>query len=169
MFILLGVMGMVINYIGKNVKLGKNVKIWHFTYIGDNTVIGDGTKIGSLTHIDYNVRIGRNCKIEGMVYIPPLTVIGDNVFIGPGVVITNDPYPPSRKLRGVRIEDDAIICAAAVIRAGITIGRGSVIGMGAIVTKDVPPRTVVFGCPARIKYSVDNYIRKRALWESSMP
>ena len=120
-----------VNHVGNNVNLGKNVRLWHFSYIGDGSVIGENTKIGSLVHIDYNVMIGRDCKVEGMVYIPPLTRIGDRVFIGPGVIFTNDPYPMSNKMIGVTVEDDAIICAGAIIRPGIRIGSGSVVGMGA--------------------------------------
>jgi len=154
----------VINHIGENVKLGCNVKIWHFTYIGDNTEIGDNTKIGSLTHVDYNVKIGRNCRIEGMVYIPPLTVIEDNVFIGPGVIFTNDPYPASSRLIGVHIEENAVICAGAILKAGIRVGKGSVVGMGAVVTKDVPEGTVVYGNPARVRYSLTEYLKKKSRW-----
>ena len=154
-----------LNYVGRNVRLGENVKIWHFCYIGDNSEIGDNTRIGSLTHIDYNVKIGRNCKIEGMVYIPPLTVIEDNVFVGPGVIFTNDPYPMSKKLIGVHVEEGAIIGAGAMIKAGVKIGRKSVVGMGAVVTRDVPPETVVFGNPAEVKYSLSEYIKKKSKWE----
>ena len=159
------IMSDVIQYIGKNVKLGLNVRKWHFTYIGDNTEIGDNTKIGSLVHIDYNVKIGKDCKIEGMAYIPPLTRIGDRVFIGPGVIFTNDPYPMSDKMIGVTVEDDAIVCAGSVLRPGITVGARSVIGMGAIVTRDVPPESVVYGNPAHAKYTKEIYKQKKAEWE----
>jgi len=154
-----------VQYIGSNVKLGENVRMWHFTYIGNDTVIGDNTKIGSLVHIDYNVKIGSECKIEGMAYIPPLTRIGDRVFVGPGVIFTNDPYPMSDKMVGVTVEDDAIICAGAVLRPGITVGARSVIGMGAIVTKNVPPDTVVYGNPAIAGYTKEVYQRKKMEWE----
>jgi acetyltransferase-like isoleucine patch superfamily enzyme len=157
----------VMRHIGRNVELGENVKIWHFTYIGDNSVIGDNTKIGSLAHIDYDVKIGRNCKIEGMAYIPPLTVIEADVFIGPGVIFTNDPYPTSTRLIGVHVEKGAVICAGAVLKAGIRIGANAVVGMGAIVTKDVPPGTVVYGNPARSKYSQEIYMQKKRAWEEA--
>ena len=155
------------NYIGKNVTLGKDVKIWHFTYIGDNTTIGNNTKIGSLVHIDYNVQIGCNCLIEGMSYIPPLTVIENDAFIGPGVIITNDPYPKSNKLIGVHIGSKAIICSRAVIKAGVQIGSNSVVGMGSVVVDNVPEETVVFGNPAQIRYSISEYLRKKDQWERS--
>ncbi len=100
--------------------MGRDVTVWHFTYIGDETVIGAGTSIGSLSHVDHHLTIGRNCRIQGMVYLPPGTVIGDNVFIGPGVILTNDPFPPSEKLKGVTIQDNAVVCAAAArARCGV--------------------------------------------------
>lgn len=148
-------------HVGLNVKIGENVKIWHFTYVGDGSEIGDGTKIGSLVHVDYSVKIGRNCRIEGMAYIPPLTVIEDDVFIGPGVIFTNDPYPMSPKMVGVRVERGAVVCAGAVLKAGVRVGAKSVVGMGAVVTRDVPPETVVFGNPARVRYSLSEYLEKK--------
>jgi len=138
----------VIRHIGEDAEIGENVQIWNFTYIGDGASIGDNTKIGSLVHIDYGVKIGSNCKIEGMAYIPPLTGIGDMVFIGPGVVFTNDPYPMSDRMVGVTVKDGAIVCAGAMLKAGITVGERAVVGMGAVVTKDVSPDTLVYGNPA---------------------
>jgi len=154
-----------VRYIGENVKLGKNVRLWHFTYVGDNTEIGDETKVGSLAHIDYNVKIGKRCKIEGMVYIPPLTVIGDDVFVGPGVILTNDPFPMSTKMVGVKVEDGAIICAGAMLKAGVTVGRKAVVGFGSVVTRDVPPETVVYGNPANVQYSLEKYLEKKRRWD----
>ena len=158
---------MVTNYISDKAKIGQNVKIWHFSYIGDNTEIGDNVKIGSLVHIDYNVKIGSNSMIEGAVYIPPLSIIGSNVFIGPAAALTNDPFPPSGKMIGVTIEDGAIIGSRAVIKAGVTIGKNSVVAMGAVVTKDVPDDTVVFGVPAKIRYARKEYDQKKEEWENN--
>ncbi|NMJ86484.1 MAG: N-acetyltransferase [Thaumarchaeota archaeon] len=158
----------IINFIGKNVKRGKNVTVWHFTYVGDRTRIGNNVMIGSLAHIDYDVNIGDNTRIEGMVYIPPKCRIGKNVFIGPAVVLTNDPYPPSKKWAGVVIQDNAIIGARAVIKSGIKIGKNSIVAMGAVVTKDVKANTVVMGVPAKKvpNYTLDTYNKKRKKWES---
>jgi len=157
---------MVTNFVSEKAKLGKNVRIWHFAYVGDNTEIEDNVKIGSLAHVDYNVKIGENTMIEGLVYIPPFSRIGKNVFIGPAAALTNDPYPPSKKMIGVIIEDGAIIGSRAVIKAGVTIGKNSVVAMGAVVTKDVPPNTVVMGIPAKVKYSREEYDKKRNKWQN---
>ncbi len=154
------------NFVAKDARLGRNVKIWHFAYVGSKSKIGDNVVIGSLAHIDYNVKIGNDSRIEGSVYIPPLTVIGKNVFIGPAAVLTNDPYPPSKRLIGVVIEDNAVIGARAVIKAGVRIGKNSVVAMGAVVTKDVADNTVVVGIPARPAYSRAEYDSKRRRWET---
>src|SRR6185437_4206814 len=140
---------MVTNFISEKAKLGKNVKIWHFAYVGNDTEIGD------------------NVKIEGLVYIPPLSRIGKNVFIGPAASLTNDPYPASKKMIGVTIEDGAVIGSRAVIKAGVKIGKNSVVAMGAVVTKDVPPNCVVVGVPAKVKYSREEYDKKKKKWEDS--
>jgi acetyltransferase-like isoleucine patch superfamily enzyme len=156
----------ITNFVSPEAKLGKNVRIWNFAYVGRGSVIGDNVKIGSLAHVDYDVRIGSGTKIEGSVYIPPLSRIGKNVFIGPAAVLTNDPYPTSKRMIGVIIEDNAVIGARAVIRAGVRVGRGAVVAMGAVVTKDVPPGKVVMGVPAKVAYSRKEFDTKMKEWES---
>ncbi len=155
-----------VNYVAPDAKLGKNVRIWHFAYVGSKTEIGDNVKIGSLAHVDYDVKVGSGTMIEGSVYIPPMSRIGKNVFIGPAAVLTNDPYPPSKRMIGVIIEDNAVVGARAVIKAGVRVGRGSVVAMGAVVTKDVPPGKVVMGVPARVVYTRKEFDAKMKDWES---
>lgn len=157
----------VVNFVSPEAKIGRNVRVWNFAYVGAKTVIGDNVKIGSLAHVDYDVRVGSGTKIEGLAYIPPMSRIGRNVFIGPAAVLTNDPYPPSRRMIGVTIEDNAVIGARAVIRAGVKVGRGSVVAMGAVVTKDVPPGKVVMGVPARVRYTRKEFDAKMKAWERS--
>ncbi|MBA3285812.1 MAG: N-acetyltransferase [Nitrosopumilus sp.] len=152
------------NFVSPKAKIGKNVKIWHFAYVGENTSIGNNVMIGSLTHVDYGVKIGDNCRIEGSVYIPPLTEIRNDVFVGPGATFTNDPYPMSKKMIGVIVEDGVIIGGRSVIKPGVRIGKNSVIAMASVVTKDVPPDVVVMGHPAIVKYSREEYNIKKDNW-----
>ncbi len=88
------------------------------------------------------------------------------MFIGPGVVFTNDPYPMSPNMIGVHVESGAIVCAGAMLKAGVTVGSKAVVGLGAVVTKDVPPETVVYGNPARVRYSLAEYLEKQKKWEA---
>jgi len=142
-------------------QIGDNVETGHGVLIREKTVIGDGTRIGTYTVIDGNVKIDSKNNIQTGVYIPPGTVIGSNVFMGPYVTVTNDRYPPSPKVSGVTIGDNAAVGSRAVLIAGIRIGEGAVVGAGAVVTKDVPPRTVVLGVPAKAIMSREEYDQKR--------
>lgn len=147
--------------------LGDGVETGHGAVIREETVVGEGSLIGTHAVIDGRVRIGRGVRIESRAYIPPGTVIGDNVFIGPGAVLTNDRYPPSRRLQGPVIEDNVAIGAGAVILPGVKVGRGSVVAAGAVVTRNVPPGVVVAGAPARPIMSLEEYLSRRRRWEEA--
>ena len=71
------------------------------------------------------------------------------------------------KMIGVTIQDNAIIGARAVIKAGVTIGKNSVVAMGAVVTRDVPEDSVVIGSPATIRYTRKEYDKKQKQWIES--
>lgn len=113
-------------------------------------------------HYPRNLTIGRNVFMNrGVVITAPAKVtIGDDVLIGPHVIINSgnhryvDPGVPIRlqghKLDPIVIEDDVWIGAHSVILPGVRVGRSSVVGAGAVVTRDVPPDSVVGGVPARI-------------------
>ncbi|CAI4215082.1 unnamed protein product [Parascedosporium putredinis] len=106
--------------------------------------------------IGQNVVIGRNCTITDTCEVK----IGDNCHIGPNVSIytTSLPIDPKRRMgskgpqlgKPVTIEPDCWIGGGAIILPGRTIGKGSTVGAGSIVTRDVPPFTVVVGNPAKV-------------------
>lgn len=137
--------------IAKSVQIGDNTKVWHYVNLY-GCKIGDNCVIGSYTEIERGVKIGNNCKIECGTFIPTGVTIEDEVFVGPHVVFINDLYPKamgSWTLIPTLIKKGANIGANATIRCGIIIGEHSMIGCGAVVTKDVPPYTIVVGNPAR--------------------
>lgn len=151
----------------ERVSAGNNLETGHNVLIREDTTLGDQVQVGSSTIIDGKASIGCHVSIQSRVYLPPMTRVEDDVFLAPCVVVTNDRYPPSRKLTGVTIKRGAVVGANAVIVAGVTIGEESVVAAGALVTRDVPSKSVVIGVPARQKMTVEEYRRKRESHEMS--
>ncbi len=150
--------------VSKDAKIGKNVKIFHKDLVNIyGCEIGDNSIIGAFVEIKPTVKIGKNVKIQAGVFIPEGVTIEDGVFIGPHVVFTNDLYPRAINNDGTlkKTEDwtitptivkkGASIGANATILCGITIGEKALIGIGAVVTKNIPPKAVAVGNPAKIK------------------
>jgi len=146
---------------GTNVEIGENVSIWNYVVIGDFTKIGDGTLIGSFCDIGKNVVLGKNCNIQAHVTISNGCVLGDNVFIAPNSSLLNDKYPKSILLTPPVIKNGAQIGGGATILPDITVGEEAVVGGGSVVTKNVEPRTVVAGDPARVIMTLKEYEVKR--------
>ena len=151
----------------ENVRIEDNVEIGHNVLIRENTVIKSGARIGSNCIIEGDVVVGANANIQSLVYISKNVIIEDDVFIGPNVVIINDKYPPSRRLGKVVIRRGAVIGANSIILPDVEIGENSVVGAGSVVTRDVKMNSVVCGVPARLMYSISEYLRRRSLWESA--
>lgn len=147
--------------IASDVKLGRNVRIHAFVNLY-GCEIGDDTRIGTFVEIQKNARIGARCKISSHTFICEGVVIEDECFIGHGVVFINDRYPRAANPDGTpqsekdwkviptRVCRRASIGSGATILCGVTIGEEAIVGAGSVVTRDVPPRTIVAGNPARV-------------------
>ncbi len=147
--------------IASDVKLGEGVKIYDFVNLY-GCEIGDNTKIGTFVEIQKGAKIGKNCKISSHTFICEGVTIEDNVFTGHNVTFINDVYPSAISEEGnLQNEDDwvcvptlikkgASIGSSATLLCGITVGENSIIGAGSVVTKDVPPNTIVAGNPAKV-------------------
>lgn len=134
--------------------------------LGNKVTIGKGAIIRPTTlwggPLGEGMRIGDHSNIGPMSYIgcSGFIDIGNHVMISPRVSIYAenhnfaDPHT-TMKSQGVtrsfvKIEDDCWIASHAVILAGVTIGRGSIVAAGSVVTKDVPPYSIVAGSPAKV-------------------
>jgi len=148
-------------YIGPNVKLGKDVKFSKFINLY-GCEIGDETKIGAFVEIQKNAKVGQRCKISSHTFICEGVTIEDNVFVGHNVTFVNDTYPrattPAGELQTekdwrvetILVKKGASIGSGATILANVVIGEGALIGAGSVVTKDVPPFSLVVGNPAKV-------------------
>jgi acetyltransferase-like isoleucine patch superfamily enzyme len=152
--------------IASDVKLGQGVKLSVFINLYGCSV-GDNTKIGAFVEVQKNTHIGANCKISSHTFICEGVNIEDDVFIGHGVIFINDTYPRATANGGLQTEADwsveptlvkkgASIGSNCTILSHVTIGEKAIVGAGSVVTKDVPPNTIVAGNPARIIRAIDD-------------
>lgn len=137
-----------------DVVAGEHLQTGHHTLIRAHTTIGRHVVIGTHTVIEGQAEIGDFVKIEANCFIPTHAVIGSRVFFGPNVVLTNDKYPLRQRdaysPSGPVIEDNVSLGAGAIILPGVRVGMGSFVAAGAVVTKDVPPGSLVRGNPGEV-------------------
>ncbi len=135
--------------------LGERVIIGDQAFVRERCSIGAQTVIGRGVTVENDTRIGAGCRIQSQSYITAKSTLEDDVFIAPCVVTTNDNLMGRTErrhalLQGPTIRRGARIGGAVCLLPGIEVGEEAFIGAGAIVTKDVPARTVVVGVPARV-------------------
>lgn len=135
--------------------LGERVIIGDQAFVRERCSIGTQTVIGRGVTVENDTRIGAGCRIQSQSYITAKSTLEDDVFIAPCVVTTNDNLMGRTErrhalLQGPTIRRGARIGGAVCLLPGIEVGEEAFIGAGAIVTKDVPARTVVVGVPSRI-------------------
>ena len=142
--------------IGNNVKIststiemsviGNNVSIGPYCHLREGSKIANGVSLGNYVEIKQST-IGKNTRIGHFTYIGD-SIVGGQVNIGAGTVTAN--YDGEEKHQTV-IEDGSFIGVNSVLIAPVKIGAKSRTGAGAVVTKDVPPDSLVVGIPGRIR------------------
>ena len=153
--------------IGDNSIIGCNAVIYHDVIVGSRTMIcdtacfRDGVRIGDRSVIamgvtvNYDTVIGDRVKVMDNSHITGNAILEDDVFVGPLVATAND-NTMGRVLRGVegmtgpRIRRFATVGQGALLNPSVEIGENAIIAAGAVVTRDVPPRTLAVGVPARV-------------------
>ena len=135
--------------VGDRVILGDQSCVRERVQIGDDVVVGRGSLI------ENDTTIGAMTKIQADAYITAYSTLEEHVFIAPCVVTTNDNWMGRTEkrfgnIKGPTIRRGARIGGGAILCPGVEIGEEAFVGAGAVVTKDVPPRVVVVGSPARV-------------------
>ena len=136
-------------------KLGKRVLVGDGACVRERCVVGDDVVIGHGSLVENDTAVGPRVKIQALAYVTAYSTLEEDVFIAPCVVTTNDNYMGRTERRhelrrGPTIRRGARIGGGAVLCPGIEVGEEAFVGAGAVVTKDVAPRTVVVGNPARV-------------------
>jgi acetyltransferase-like isoleucine patch superfamily enzyme len=135
--------------IGARVILGDQSCVRERVTVGDDVVLGRGSLI------ENDTTVGAMTRIQAQAYITAYSTLEEHVFVAPGVMTTNDNYMGRTEQRhalmlGPTIRRGARVGGGAVLCPGVEIGEEAFVGAGAVVTKDVPPRALVVGNPARV-------------------
>jgi acetyltransferase-like isoleucine patch superfamily enzyme len=134
--------------IGARVIVGDQACVRERCEVGDDVVVGRGSLI------ENDTTVGALTKIQADAYITAYSTLEEHVFIAPRVITTNDNYMGRTEkrfasLRGPTVRRGARVGGGAVLLPGVEVGEEAFVGAGAVVIRDVPPRAVVVGNPAR--------------------
>jgi len=134
--------------------IGRACVVGDLATVRERCAIGDGVVIGRGVCVENDTAIGAETKIQTNAYITAYCTLEDHVFIAPCVVTTNDNFMGRTErrhalIKGPTIRRGARVGGGAILCPGIEVGEEGFVGAGAVVTKDVPPRTIVVGNPAR--------------------
>lgn len=141
--------------------IGPRSKVWGGAVVRRGAKIGADCIIGRGAFIDAEVVLGDRCKVQNLALVYHGVTAGNGVFIGPNAILTNDRFPRAQTPDGslaaasdwvvspIRVGDGASVGAGAVIVAGIDLGEYCMVGAGAVASRNVPPRALVVGSPAK--------------------
>jgi acetyltransferase-like isoleucine patch superfamily enzyme len=135
-------------------RVGEGAIVGDQAYIRERATVGAGSVVGRGTAVDNDVAIGDRVRIQTDVYLTANSIVEDDVFVGPGVLTTNDStmarHADDYPIVGCTLRRACRVGGAAVLVPGVEVGEEAFVAAGAVVTKDVPPRGVVLGVPARV-------------------
>ena len=124
------------------------------SFVRERTHIGAGAVVGRGSAVDNDVVVGARARVQTSVYLTAFTILEEDVFVGPGVITTNDNtmsrHARDTPLEGALLRRGSRIGGGAVLTPGVEVGEEAFVAAGALVIRDVPPRAVVMGIPARV-------------------
>lgn len=136
----------------KHVVIGQKLRTGHNVLIREHVTIGDACVVGTQAILDGYIRVGSKSMIQSRCYITQSVRMGNGVFISPGCTFfDNKRIILGEGLEGTTVEDYVRVGGGTEILPGITIGKFALVGAGSLVTKDIPPKAIAYGVPAKVK------------------
>ena len=133
--------------VGADAVIGDRTFVREGVRVGAEAVVGGGCQIGS------HVPIGRRAKLMNNTMIGRASIVEDDVFCGPAVMTLNDMtlgrHRPTEEIGGTTLRRACRIGAGVLFLPKIEVGEEALVAAGSLVTRDVAPRTLVMGRPAR--------------------
>lgn len=134
-------------------EIGERAVVGDQAHVRERARIGEASVVGRGSQVDNDSVVGARCRIQTGCYVTAHSLLEDDVFLGPGVFTYNDNtmgrHGPDYAIVGVTIRRAARIGGAARILPGIEVGAEAFVATGSVVTRDVAPRTLVMGTPAK--------------------
>lgn len=138
--------------------------------VREKSSFGKYNLLGPLCQSEGDNKIGDYNRFLNNVHLPRKAIVHNYVWVFPYTVFTNDLHPPcGRHIEGPIIENYAVIGTHCMFLPGVRVGKNSLVGAMSLVTKDVPPETVVLGIPARVVKSIHEVRCKKGLVEKPYP
>lgn len=146
----------------RNVRIGKRLRTGHNILIREHVTLGDSCVVGTQAILDGYIEVGKKSMIQSQCYITQSVKIGDGVFIAPNCLFfDNKRIILGEGLAGSTVEDYVRIGGGTRVLPEVTIGKYALIGAGSLVSKDIPPRAVAYGVPAKVRrFQSEDEIRK---------
>ncbi|MEA2387582.1 MAG: hypothetical protein QOG41_355 [Thermoleophilaceae bacterium] len=134
--------------------VGADAVVGDQAHLRERAALGSGSVVGRGSSLENDALVGARVRIQSDCYVTAFCEIEDDVFVGPGVRTLNDATAGRRAdgepLRGPRLRRGCRIGGGATLLPGVEVGEEAFVGAAAVVTRDVPPRTLVVGVPARV-------------------
>jgi acetyltransferase-like isoleucine patch superfamily enzyme len=139
----------------RGTTLGRGCIVGDLASVRERCVLGESVVVGRGTCVEMETTIGDFTKIQSNCYITAYMLIEDHVFIAPNVMTTNDNFMGRTEKRfalekGPTIHRGARIGGGSVLLPAVEIGEDAFVASASVVTRDVPPRALVMGTPAKI-------------------
>ena len=138
-------------------EIGEDTVVGHHALVRSFVKVGSGSQLGHHLTVERAASIGAHVRCSPGSHITSSCALADRVFLGAGVRTVNDREliwrDPDRvaELIPPRFERGARVGSGSVVLAAVTIGEQALVGAGSVVTRDIPPHTVAYGVPARVR------------------